>query len=68
MRLIPRRKWEENIKMDLREKRSRDSSVSITTRLRMDDQGSNPGRGWEFFSSSPRPDRLWGPPRLLSNG
>jgi hypothetical protein len=30
--------------------------------------GSGPGRGWEFFSSPPRPDRLWGPPRLLSNG
>jgi hypothetical protein len=23
--------------------------------------------GWEFFSS-PRPDRLWGPPSLLSDG
>jgi hypothetical protein len=30
--------------------------------------GSSPGRGWEFFSSSPRPDRLWGPPSFLSNG
>jgi len=30
--------------------------------------GSNPGRGWEFFSSPPRPDRLWGPPSLLSSG
>jgi hypothetical protein len=30
--------------------------------------GSNPGRGWEFFSSPPRPDRLWGPSSLLSNG
>jgi len=27
-----------------------------------------PGRGWEFFSSPPRPERLWGPPTLLSNG
>jgi hypothetical protein len=26
--------------------------------------GSSPGRGWEFFSSPPRPDRLWGPPSL----
>jgi hypothetical protein len=26
------------------------------------------GRGWEFFSSPPRPDRLWGPPSLLYNG
>jgi len=23
---------------------------------------------WEFFSSPPCPDRLWGPPSLLSNG
>jgi len=28
--------------------------------------GSSPSRDWEFFSS-PRPDRLWGPARLLSN-
>jgi hypothetical protein len=27
--------------------------------------GSSPGRGWKCFSS---PDRLWGPPSLLSNG
>jgi len=27
-----------------------------------------PGRGSEFFSSPLRPDRLWGPPSLLSNG
>jgi hypothetical protein len=26
------------------------------------------GGGWEFFSSPPRPERLWGPPSLLSNG
>jgi len=24
--------------------------------------------GWEFLSSTPRPDRFWGPPTLLSNG
>jgi len=29
--------------------------------------GSSSGGGWEFFSS-PRPERLWGPPSLLSNG
>jgi len=23
--------------------------------------GSSPGRGWKFFSSLPRPDRLWSP-------
>jgi hypothetical protein len=27
-----------------------------------------PAGDWEFFSSPPRPDRLWGPPSLLSNG
>jgi hypothetical protein len=26
--------------------------------------GSRFGRGWEFFSSPPCPDRLWGPPSL----
>jgi hypothetical protein len=26
------------------------------------------GGDWEFFSSPPRPERLWGPPSLLSNG
>jgi len=30
--------------------------------------GSSPGKGWEFFSSPPRPDRLWDPLSLLSNG
>jgi hypothetical protein len=30
--------------------------------------GSSPSRRWEFFSSPPRPDRLWGPLSLLSNG
>jgi hypothetical protein len=29
---------------------------------------SSPGRVWEFFSSPPRSDRLWGPSSLLSNG
>jgi hypothetical protein len=33
-----------------------------------DDRGSSPGRGREFFSSPPRPDRLWSPPSLLSSG
>jgi hypothetical protein len=30
-------------------------------------KGSIPGGGWEFFSSPSRPERLWGPPSLLSN-
>jgi len=28
---------------------------------------SIPVGGWEFFSSPPRPERLWGPSSLLSN-
>jgi hypothetical protein len=50
---------------------SRDSSVGIATRLRAGRsgfQGSISGGGWEFFSSPPRPERLWGPPSLLFNG
>jgi hypothetical protein len=27
-----------------------------------------PTGGWEFFSSPPRPERLWAPPSLLPNG
>jgi hypothetical protein len=30
--------------------------------------GSSPRRGWEFFSSPPCLDRLWGPPNLLFSG
>jgi hypothetical protein len=29
--------------------------------------GLSPDRGWEFFSSPPCPDQIWGPPSLLSN-
>jgi hypothetical protein len=32
------------------------------------EEGSIPGGGWEFFSSPPRPELLWGPPSLLSSG
>jgi hypothetical protein len=48
-----------------------DSSVGIATRLWAgwsDDQGSIPGGGWEFFSSTPWPERFWVPLSLLSNG
>jgi len=34
----------------------------------LDDRGSIPGGCWEFFPKPPRPERLWGPPNLLSNG
>jgi hypothetical protein len=43
-------------------------SVSIALGYGLDDRGSIPGGCWEFFSSPPRPEWLWGPPSLLSNG
>jgi hypothetical protein len=46
---------------------NRESSVSILTGYGLDDRGSIPCRGWEFYSSPPRPDRPWDPPSLLSN-
>jgi hypothetical protein len=42
-----------------------DSSV---TRLRTGRPWFDSRQGLRIFSSSPRPDRLWGPPSLLSNG
>jgi hypothetical protein len=42
---------------------SRDSSVGIALGYSLDDRVLG---GWEFFSSPPRPERLWGPPCLLS--
>jgi len=30
--------------------------------LRTGRSGFDPGGCWEFFSSPPRPERLWGPP------
>jgi hypothetical protein len=45
-----------------------DISVAIASRLRAGrtrSYGSIPGRGKRFFSFPQRPDRLWGPPRLL---
>jgi hypothetical protein len=52
--------------------KSRDSSVGIALGYGLDDRGSRVrfpggGGGWEFFSSPPRPERLWGPPSI-SNG
>jgi len=40
-------------------------SVDIATGLwagRLDDRDSIPGGGWEFFSSTPCPDRFWALP------
>jgi hypothetical protein len=45
-----------------------DSSVSIVTGNRLDNQGAAGVRipvGSEVFTSPYRPDRLWGPPNLL---
>jgi hypothetical protein len=47
-------------------------AVCLALGYRLDDRGSRVrfpgGGGWEFFSSPPRPERLWSPPSLLSNG
>jgi hypothetical protein len=49
---------------------SRDSVVGIVTGYGLDDRGVGVRFSAEsrIFSSSRRPDRLWGPPNLLSNG
>jgi hypothetical protein len=49
---------------------SRDSSVGIATRYGLNDRnvGVRVPAGSKMFSSPQRPDRLWGPPSLLSNG
>jgi hypothetical protein len=43
------------------------SSVGIATGYGLDDPGSILGSA-RFFSSPQRPDRLWDPPSLISNG
>jgi hypothetical protein len=48
--------------------RSRDSSVGIATDYELDGPGSIPPGSAKLSSSPQRPDRLWGPPSLLSNG
>jgi hypothetical protein len=50
---------------------SQHSSVGIVTGYGLDDRGSRvrfPAGAGKFFSPLPLPDRLWGLPRLLSNG
>jgi hypothetical protein len=47
---------------------NRNISVGIATSYRLDRLGSIPGRGKRFFITKQRPDRLWDPPSLLSNG
>jgi hypothetical protein len=48
--------------------KSRDSSVSKVTRLWAGRPRFDSRQGRDFCSSPPPPDRLWGPPSLLSNG
>jgi hypothetical protein len=50
--------------------RSRDSEVGIATGYGLDDRGVGVRVpvGARIFSSPRRPDRLWGPSNLLSNG
>jgi hypothetical protein len=50
--------------------RSRDSAVGIATGYGLDNRGVGVRVtvGSRIFSSPCRPDRLWGPPNLLSNG
>jgi hypothetical protein len=50
--------------------RSRDSAVGIATGYGLDDRGVGVwvSVGVRIFTSPCRPDRLWGPPNLLSNG
>jgi hypothetical protein len=50
--------------------RGRDSSVGIATGYELDDRGVGVRVpvGSKFFPSPRRPDRLWGPPNILSNG
>jgi hypothetical protein len=47
------------------------SSVGIALGYGLNARGYRvrfPAGGWEFFFSPPRPERLWGPPSLVSNG
>jgi hypothetical protein len=50
--------------------KSRDSVVGIETGYRLDDRevGVRVPVGSRIFYSPRRPDRLWSPPSLLSNG
>jgi hypothetical protein len=47
---------------------SRGSSVSIVSNHALDDRGLIPGRAKVFLFWPLCPDRLWGPPSLLSSG
>jgi hypothetical protein len=47
---------------------SPDSSVGIARGYGLDGRNSIPGRVKRFFPIAQCPDRLWGPPSLLSSG
>jgi hypothetical protein len=59
-----RRKWEQ-LHNEYIHNGSRDSAVGIATGRGV---GARVPIGARNFTSSRRPDRLWGPPSLLSNG
>jgi hypothetical protein len=59
---------ETNIRLSLHPWRSRGSSVSTVSDHGMDERGLIPDKRRWFFLSPLRPDRLWRPPSLLSNG
>jgi hypothetical protein len=42
--------------------------VRLVTGYGLHEQNLLTSRGWEFFSLTPCPDWLWGPPSFLSNG
>jgi hypothetical protein len=62
-----REKNEKRMNISLAVSGSRDGSVGIATVYGLDDRSSILGRGKRFTFSSQRPDRLRGPPSLLSN-
>jgi len=43
------------------------TEMGVCDLTQLGDRSSIPGKGREFFSSLPRPDRLWEPSNLLSN-
>jgi hypothetical protein len=67
----PRRHWHGIIIINWDQNYIREgtvTSVNVLTRLRAWRPEFDSRLGQGLFSSPPRPDRLWGPPRLLCNG